>query len=59
MSITNFIILINFLMFLQIDTISIYLRKYCIFSPFLVVENHNLMRLIVPNVCHVNVCLFL
>jgi len=41
-------------MFLQIDTISIYLRKYCVFSPSLVVENNNLMRLIVPNVCHVN-----
>lgn len=53
-TVTNLLILINVFMFMQYDVISIYLNKYRIFSPKMIVENHDFIRLIIPHICHVS-----
>lgn len=51
-TVTNLLILINVFMFIQYDFISIYLNKYRVFSPKMIIENNDFMRLIIPNICH-------
>ena len=53
-SVTNFLIIINVFMFMQCDIISIFFNKYNVFSPKLIVDNQEVMRLIIPNICHVD-----
>lgn len=54
-SITQLLIIINVCMFMQYDIISIYLRKYLIFSPQYFNSIYQIPRLIVPHFGHINV----
>ena len=50
--VTKSIILINFLMYVQLDNLTKSLSNYSVLIPFLVLENNNYGQLIISNISH-------